>query len=188
MSNDSYIASIPAKPAGFWLRFLALILNLILFIPISWIVVIVSMHSVIPINLDNIALMVFSVIFLASHWQATPGKRFFSVYVIRAEDGGPIGLGRAFYRFFAFAAPYILYIIVIMAVTYIFPSFRQPTVEKPSLETMFTLPMIIVMISSISLSIFYIALPFSIIFDPNKRSFIDKLCRTCVVCGRPKKL
>ncbi len=184
MSTDN---SIPRemKPAGLGRRFAALILNLVLFFPIDCILAIIKSDHIHAADLRGLILMVFSVLCLTSRWQATPGKRFFSIYVVRAEDGKPISIGRALGRFIVFVIPYIFYMLVVTMVMHVFPSFAQTTPGHSTLEIMLTLPMIILTATAILLSFFYMALPFSIVFDPHKRSFIDKLCRTRVVCGRP---
>lgn len=105
------------KPAGFWIRALAhLIDGVIIAVPL-WTFIAVSGFSMFIINPShpNYAQLIwlllgitYYVMFLSSGWQATPGKRLVNVYVMQAEDGGRLTQKRAVERYLAYMGPVIV--------------------------------------------------------------------------------
>ena len=163
------------QPAGFWRRFAALLLNLIYFIPIySLIGLLVHGGSFLYRVLVVSCPVVCSVMFLSSRWQATPGKRAFGIYVIRADDGQPVSKQRAFCRYMAFSVPYILGMTVAALMSPIDTS-------KPDSGG------VLLGVYVIAQAIYYVSLAYSIGLSPDKRGFIDKMCHTCVIRGRPDR-
>lgn len=56
--------------------------------------------------------VLYSVGFLASAWQATPGMRLLGIYIVRAEDSGRLGYIRAVARYLVYNAVFLLFIAV----------------------------------------------------------------------------
>lgn len=92
-----------AKPAGFWIRGLAACIDtLIIIVPM----IIVGMFLVPFMSMAGLSLLCMVVVlayytfFNAGKWQGTPGKRLTGIYIVRAEDGGPIDVNRSLLRYF----------------------------------------------------------------------------------------
>lgn len=102
--------------AGLWKRFLATIIDVILFIPIYYLVEILISNflsssttpSLFPLFdlffnilvslLPTIVIFMIQIHFLVSKWQATPGKRIMSIFVGHKGDGIKISKLSAFFR------------------------------------------------------------------------------------------
>ncbi|MES2984572.1 MAG: RDD family protein [Pseudomonadota bacterium] len=97
-------------------------------------------------------------LFTASAWQATPGKRLLSIYVIRA-DGRPLTKRDACERFLAFMLPNLP----------VYTSFIPATIA----------PILVVW-----LCLFWFA---PILFSPTRQGFHDRLCHTRVIVGRTNR-
>ena len=101
--------------AGFWIRFAAYIVdsilaNIMLFIPVTILLMVAAMAGFSPkdpiislaINMFIlIGIAVYYLAFMASGWQATPGKRILGLHVIKT-DGRKIGWSLAFGRYLAY--------------------------------------------------------------------------------------
>ena len=173
-------------PAGFWQRFAAFVINIIFYIPF-YALLALFIHQTGLLSLDfasPLLLLVCSVLFISSSWQATPGKRFCSVYVTQETSLMPISKWTAFCRMGAFLFPWYFFGLSMYAMRSLFPSSIH-TAPHPALADLLNAPMIIAMILGLALPLYYLLLVCSVAFDSNKRSFIDKLCRTRVVRGRP---
>lgn len=109
--------------AGFWRRLAAHIIDgiicwVVLFL-FGWIVSGLSLTSTSPLSLwlpETIG-VVYSSFFLASKWQATPGKRLLSVYVGALENGGRISAGKAIFRYVVLNAGGIYFLVVAANIT-----------------------------------------------------------------------
>jgi uncharacterized RDD family membrane protein YckC len=120
-------ASIPAyaddtRYAGFWIRTAAYIIDAILvdialFVPITILGVIIIGAGVptndakLGLGVDLIAVVgtvLYYMIFMASGWQATPGKKLLGLHVMRT-DGRKIGLGFALGRYIAYIPSSLLF-------------------------------------------------------------------------------
>lgn len=126
--RDIYGAPGEHRFAGFWIRVTAegidaVALGLITVVPTialafqvpEWALELVSFFVA----------MAYYTIFQASGWQATPGKRMLGIHLITA-DGGRVGVGRAFARFWA-----LLLSGLVLAIGYLMVAFTQ---EKTGLH------------------------------------------------------
>jgi uncharacterized RDD family membrane protein YckC len=122
------------KFAGFWIRVAAAIIDWII---IAFVFFILEKASGIPflqaynedfrgemvnLNLTVITYVIsylYFVSFVASKWQATPGKRLLKIYVV-TEDAGKISLARSFGRE---AASYLA--AIIMCIGYLMVAFTK---------------------------------------------------------------
>ncbi len=98
------------KYAGFWLRFIALIIDgLVVGVPCYIVLAILGITSAAFAQLAYIAAGIgYYVYFLSSPWQATLGKRIMGVYIVRAGDQGRLTHAEAFKRYAVFAAASLL--------------------------------------------------------------------------------
>lgn len=100
------------KPAGFWIRACAYIIDAILLAVLQVLVSFAAM-GVVGVNLrpgsgasafvqfmPYVAVMAYFVMFNCGSWQATPGKRVLGIYIRRA-DGHTISIAQALGRYFA---------------------------------------------------------------------------------------
>jgi len=99
--------------AGFWVRFLALIIDAIIIAVATGIVTAATFGAGIVISLCGPWL--YEAFMLSSEWQATVGKRAMSI-VVTGTDGGRISFARATGRHFAkYISAFILGIGFFMA-------------------------------------------------------------------------
>lgn len=89
------------RPAGFWIRFVALVIDgLILGIPMWCLFFMVGyMHSVMLQFVSVAVYGAYYVYFWTHAWQATPGKRLLNLYVLDATTGGRLSLQQAGVRY-----------------------------------------------------------------------------------------
>ncbi|HTT64761.1 MAG TPA: RDD family protein [Bryobacteraceae bacterium] len=98
--------------AGFWVRFVAALLDWVILFVIS-VVVQLSLAPMLRSRRLDVALMALGLLYVVdlavgatyegvfvSRWGATPGKMALELKVVR-PDGGPVSLGRAVGRYFA---------------------------------------------------------------------------------------
>lgn len=102
------------KYAGFWIRVAACIIDYIIFLAVIFATLYLfivanfaqDMTSLLEENgwVSILAMLLFAlyyILFTASRWQATPGKRLMGIYVAKA-DGDRIGYGRSLWRFISY--------------------------------------------------------------------------------------
>lgn len=98
-------------PAGFWVRLLAHFIDGIIISLPFWLLY-EMLGSALMKNsiawLGTVVGIAYYAGFLASGWQATPGKRLLNIYVARAGDYGMLSLTHAIGRYMAFYGPYFL--------------------------------------------------------------------------------
>jgi uncharacterized RDD family membrane protein YckC len=119
-SSSRALSKIPAfamgQPGGFWVRFLASIIDeLILLVAFAILWRIISGESLIDYwtssesgagNLFQFALGIVYYTLTVSIWSTTAGKRPFGLFVVRT-DGSEVGAGRAFARYLAYFLSFI---------------------------------------------------------------------------------
>lgn len=89
--------------AGFWRRLGAFILDSLIYgIPLFLLkTALVGKDAITPLGqlVSAVVALIYTAYFLTSGWQATPGKRIMSIYVISQRDGGRINMATAFLRY-----------------------------------------------------------------------------------------
>jgi uncharacterized RDD family membrane protein YckC len=98
-------AKAPPRFAGFWIRLLAYVIDVIIvnvldFLPVAALQSTTGSQAV-GILVAIVVWTIYSVAFTAGGWQATLGKRICGIHVI-SEDGGRVGVGLALGRYFAY--------------------------------------------------------------------------------------
>ncbi len=100
-------------PAGFWIRVLALVIDGVILGVVGIVVTLVTL-GILEIILGAVYYTV-----AVSAWSTTIGKRLLGLYVLR-PDGSKVGPGRAFARYWAYAASTFL-----LFVGYLMVAFRE---------------------------------------------------------------
>jgi uncharacterized RDD family membrane protein YckC len=122
MNIDKQETNIDKIYAGFWVRFAAALLDMLITAPVIW-----AAFYIIGFDFTNMPTMeevflgvqpeetpenrvadfvswiisiTYSVYFITSRYQATPGKRIMNIY-IATKDGQKLSVNRCFARFFA---------------------------------------------------------------------------------------
>jgi uncharacterized RDD family membrane protein YckC len=101
--------SVPGAYAGRWARLFAAILDGIITSAISWVIALPivgggamfdssNLGHRLTVNGIQVIVAVIYIGFQHGKWGQTIGKRALGIRVVRSEDGGPIGYGRAFGR------------------------------------------------------------------------------------------
>jgi uncharacterized RDD family membrane protein YckC len=99
--------------AGFWVRFVAFIIDFCIVVLGTGILTVVTFGA--GFILSVVASWLYEAFMLSSEWQATVGKRAMSI-VVTSADGGRISFARATGRHFAkYVSAFILLIGFIMA-------------------------------------------------------------------------
>jgi|SRR5687767_3724586 uncharacterized RDD family membrane protein YckC len=99
----SYTSGPSGPRAGFWIRFGAYLLDILIYgIPAVIIVVVAAVINDALGVLAYVAVIIGSVVYVVyfdgGPQGATPGKRICGIKIIDMQGGGPIGYGRAFIR------------------------------------------------------------------------------------------
>jgi uncharacterized RDD family membrane protein YckC len=96
-------------PAGFWIRFLAYVVDglilMVLVMTLSFIAMAlgaVPMTEILYIVINTIVAVTYITLFHSGGWQATPGKRLLGVYVV-SNEGRPLSIPHALGRYLAVA-------------------------------------------------------------------------------------
>lgn len=100
-------------PAGFWRRMAAHLVDFIIISIVVWLPIWLfsgqfTQQSQTVQLITTLLGIAYYVGFLASKYQATPGKRVMGVYIVRAEDHMPLDHLRATLRYVVYMGPYLL--------------------------------------------------------------------------------
>jgi uncharacterized RDD family membrane protein YckC len=125
------------------------------------------------------ALALLSALFNSSRRQATPGKLLCNIHVIRASDGSRISRARAVFRIVMYVGPLLVFSLLVSLYGHLSSQASPDTAKYLGLLTL-----LMFLIGILELG-YYITLIYSL-SDSDKRSFVDIICDTRVVKGRPK--
>jgi len=105
------------KPAGFWIRLGALIIDGLILGMFFWLISSL-INQKLNTNQNNITQVlylflgaIYYIAFLSSSWQATPGKRLLNIFIVRTEDNQKISKVRALSRYIIFSVPDIMTLV-----------------------------------------------------------------------------
>lgn len=118
--------------AGFWIRAGAILIDSIVLTIVSFVIGVIAGFTgggetaqAVAGLISFVTGIAYFTLFIASEWQATPGKRLLGLHVIKV-DGGPITALRAFGRYWAY-----LISTIILLIGYIMVAFTE---EKTALH------------------------------------------------------
>lgn len=89
-----------AKPAGFWRRLAALMIDGLIFAPVLFgIAYVLGFGTLLSQIISAVLVVAYYTYLTSSPWQATLGKRIMKVYIVRADSSGSISRVQAFIRY-----------------------------------------------------------------------------------------
>jgi uncharacterized RDD family membrane protein YckC len=161
--------------AGFWRRFAALIIDLLL-IAIILALTLLCAKGLTYLFSPTTGLYSFCIAaplipcayfvgFLSSKWQATPGYRLIGAYVAQAQDYQPLSRARAFSRWLLAMGIYMLPVLFIIA--------TKPGTNRAGGTFILWLILFLIVTSCV------------LAFSKKKRTLHDWICSTRVLCGQP---
>ena len=167
--------------AGFWRRVVALILDgLIWGVPVFLLkFMLVGKDMGTPLGqLVSAAIgIVYSVYFLTSGWQATPGKRILSIYVISQQNGGRLDVPTAILRYGVLNAGSLLLVVLMVClpdIFYVHPGADAGNTLSPAYRTLLGLG-----------GIYGVVIAVMVGLTNQKTGLHDLIAKTRVIHGRP---
>lgn len=175
---------------GFWLRGNALFLDSVVLLPV-WIAMQFIDNPMICQLFGFAAPGVYYMWFVASPWQATPGKRWLGIYIIRA-DGEKMTAFDALKRYTAYFIP----TLPLMAIPFVAPQVPLTGVTLMTLADQNALLHVVQQAaeySRVAVPLLLVSLAMSGVwflpaaFSKEKKALHDRLCSTRVVYGKPEE-
>lgn len=112
------------NPAGFWIRFGALIIDSIIFIPVLFFFKLLGLSTNAASNLSDLIQFLYNLILPVKWYGYTVGKKAVSIQIIRI-DGEPIGFGTTAKRYLLGSLVYVITLGIGCLVSVFMVAFRQ---------------------------------------------------------------